>query len=390
MIPQILRLAGLTILLVAGPGLKAQELKTFSLEAMPLSDAITEFAEQADIAVSVNPSLISGKRANALAGRMTVNAGLAILLGGTGLESSIEDGMLTVSQASGRFDERRTEGLIDLGRIVLKGELQERTLQESQTSAVVFLGDDLDEEFNVDIRDSIQRAANAGRSQQTAGGYAIRGVSSRGPGQTVSGSLLLDVNIDGASASVDEGGQRSTLPSTWDLEQIEILRGPQSTQRGKNALAGAIYIRSKDPEFYDEAKARVDFGSYNEFRQAFAGNYEFIDDKLAARISFENYSSDGAMEDLDGSEEDVGFRDSQTLRMKTRYAPSEKVDVILSHSIADSAIYGFGNGGQVQESEFPNRRVRGETINADLIETTTTSTNLRGSIEASTVCTLNR
>lgn len=49
-------------------------------------------------------------------------------------------------------------------------------------------------------------------------------------------------------------GQRYVDASPWDVEQIEVLRGPQSTTQGRNTMAGAIVVNTKDPTFDWEAR----------------------------------------------------------------------------------------------------------------------------------------
>lgn len=72
--------------------------------------------------------------------------------------------------------------------------------------------------------------------------------------------------------------------SLWDLEQVEILRGPQSTQQGRNALAGAILFRSKDPTFDPEYRIRLEAGSNSLKRVSYLVNQPLIDGKLALRF----------------------------------------------------------------------------------------------------------
>lgn len=76
-------------------------------------------------------------------------------------------------------------------------------------------------------------------------GFIIRGVSSEG---LVPGSApLATLYIDGVQQTVR--GARRGARGLFDVEQVEVYRGPQSTLSGRAAMAGAIYIKTKDPTF---------------------------------------------------------------------------------------------------------------------------------------------
>ncbi len=66
----------------------------------------------------------------------------------------------------------------------------------------------------------------------------------------------LNLSIDGRSATYNEFAFGTQ--SLWDMQQVEVLRGPQSHVRGQNAVAGAVVMRSKDPT--DEMGRRAALG----------------------------------------------------------------------------------------------------------------------------------
>lgn len=82
-----------------------------------------------------------------------------------------------------------------------------------------------------------------------------------------------------------------------DLDQIEVLRGPQGTLYGKNTTAGAISITSRKPSFTSGGTFEVSYGNYG-YIQAKASVTGALSKKLAARFSFSGTQRDGLIENV--------------------------------------------------------------------------------------------
>ena len=84
----------------------------------------------------------------------------------------------------------------------------------------------------------------------------------------------------------------------FDLERVEVLRGPQGTLWGKNTTGGAVSVVSKKPSFNADAKdnyVKVDYGSYNDrIVQGGIGGV-ILDERLAGRVSFYQQDQDGRL-----------------------------------------------------------------------------------------------
>ncbi|MEM9158113.1 MAG: TonB-dependent receptor [Verrucomicrobiota bacterium] len=310
----------------------------FNIPSQSLVDALTAFGIQSGMQVSVDAALVSGKRSGAASGRLSPNAALALILEPADLSFRISRGK-TVFITKPR--------VVELKSITVTGELLERDLQETQTSVSLVPGVELDRSIDKDLFDLIDRLPNI--TQEGGGfGFVIRGISTGGPGG--GSAQAISVQVDGAA--IPFGQSLHTGPvSTWDLEQVEILRGPQSTQQGPNALAGAIIMRSHDPVFKEEYKFRADYGSFDESRIAFAAN-KALNDQWAFRVSYEDYRSDGDIKN-EFSGEDNAQESLETARLKLRYQPSEKLDIILGHNYSDNRQASQG----VNQELFPAQRV---------------------------------
>ncbi|MEH0198905.1 TonB-dependent receptor [Caulobacter sp. CCNWLY153] len=113
-----------------------------------------------------------------------------------------------------------------------------------------------------------------------------------------------------------------------DIQQIEVLRGPQGTLFGKNTTAGALNITTRDATQEFEADVEASYGSLNfrQFKATAAG--PIIKDKLAARLSFVGTWRDG---DLYNPKSNTyqNARASTGYRGQLKFTPNEKLTVKL-------------------------------------------------------------
>lgn len=113
-----------------------------------------------------------------------------------------------------------------------------------------------------------------------------------------------------------------------DIEQVEVLRGPQGTLFGKNTTAGAFNITTRAPSFQPGASFETSYGNLN-YIQAKASVTGPLSKKLAARVSFSGTQRDGTIYNLKtlkptNTLNNVGYR-AQLL-----YTPSEKVSITVA------------------------------------------------------------
>ncbi|WP_422368571.1 TonB-dependent receptor domain-containing protein [Pelagibius sp.] len=321
-------------LAVSAAQLAQAEAISVDIPSQPLSDALRALSRQTGLQFFAGSELTQGLTAPAVSGRMSADDALRRLLEGSGLTYRYSGSDVVALERNRVIAEN---GPIRLDPIIVEGELLTRTLQDTQTSAVVIRGEELEQRSDPDIFTVIERTpgvnAAAGNSD-----IAIRGIPSfgfaagRGNGQAVS------TIVDGASLS-NVSAVNSRIPhSTWDLEQIEILRGPQSTQTGRNALAGSVNIQSKDPTFEYEAKARGELANLNTQGGALAVNVPLVEDVLAVRVSGDYERTDGFIENSTLGIDDAGDRENTTLRATVRLQPTEEFTATLKYFHIDSKL----------------------------------------------------
>lgn len=170
--------------------------------------------------------------------------------------------------------------------VIVTGQKFDRSLQDTPSSVAVAGSQSIEQHNITDFGDFMAETANT--HSTVSGGFSIRGID----GFNVSGggnSYLATVYVDGAALP-----QRMIYSgfSSWDVNQIEILRGPQSTLQGRNSLAGSVIMATQAPSQQWQGKYRLQAGENNERQAAFAVGGGLFD-ALSFRLSAEVTETDG-------------------------------------------------------------------------------------------------
>ena len=213
-----------------------------------------------------------------------------------------------------------------LDTVIVTGQKLERSLQDTKDSVVVLTNEDLETRNLTQLNDVIQQTPGISGDQF---GFRIRGVrSSDGAIQPNRGDLA-SVVIDGVTTS---GWVKSgAVGQLWDVSQVEVLRGPQSTNLGRNALAGAIIVNTNDPVYANEGKIRLGFGNYGQQEYKGVANINLIDGVSALRLSAEQSQTDGYIDNITRDEKDYGGSENSVYRLKWLLQPSDDLKMVLSY-----------------------------------------------------------
>ncbi|WP_434291012.1 TonB-dependent receptor [Celeribacter sp. SCSIO 80788] len=267
--------------------------------------------------------------------------------------------------------------VLQLEPIIVTGEKVERDLKDTASSVVVVSGDSLQEKASNDVTETVSEIPNV---LNTGSGQSptIRGQDTQGPNTSAyaffGGTVpRTTINTDGAAQdyfSLNYGGA-----STWDVESIEVFRGPQTTSQGANSIAGAIIVNTNDPTFYEEGRAQLQFGSNNMKRASVAYSAPISDD-LAARIAIDYSSRDNSV-DYNGSNFSESVTDldyeSKTVRAKLLWQPAEIAGFEAKLTYAHSS----SNRPQIEEvfepyfdlenpaDSYPSWKIESDSLIAD-------------------------
>ncbi|AQG78750.1 TonB-dependent receptor [Spirosoma montaniterrae] len=124
-----------------------------------------------------------------------------------------------------------------------------------------------------------------------------------------------------------------------DIEQVEVLRGPQGTLFGKNTTAGAFNITTRAASFVPGATFEVSYGNYN-FVQAKASITGPITQKLAARASFSGTQRNGLLTNI-RTNQSVNTLNNLGFRGQLLYTPSDNVRLTLIGDYTDQQPNGY-------------------------------------------------
>lgn len=182
-------------------------------------------------------------------------------------------------------------GATVLEAITVTGEKVSRDIKSTASSVSIKTSREIDREKtgNATVSEVIADVPNVVYSD-TVSAPVIRGQDSQGP-LTGQGSFWggtvprATINLDGHYLNYNEFYFGAT--SVWDLDSIEVFRGPQTTSQGANAIAGAIIVNTKDPTFTPEAAYQAEIGNYNTKRASIALSGPILEDQLAARLAID-------------------------------------------------------------------------------------------------------
>ncbi|WP_350306799.1 TonB-dependent receptor [Photorhabdus viridis] len=179
--------------------------------------------------------------------------------------------------------------------LVVTGEKVNRSIYDSGSSVEVYNLRKMKSIPNPDVNMLLQMTPNVVDNGISNALPAVRGVDGSGPSQGgmafISGTRpRINVSIDGRSFTYNElafGTQ-----SLWDIESVEVFRDPQSYIQGRNAIAGAVIIKSLDPTFYWESAIKSGFANQGYQQVAAMASGPLIDDQLAFRLSVDRQNRD--------------------------------------------------------------------------------------------------
>jgi iron complex outermembrane receptor protein len=212
-----------------------------------------------------------------------------------------------------------------------------------------------------------QGAFNIKQVVQQLPSLNIQGISGRNQTITIRG---IGTNAGGTNDGLEQGvglyvdgvyrpRTGSVITDLFDVESIQLLRGPQGTLFGKNTVAGALDIRTREPVFATELRGEFSYGN-NNYLRAQASVNSTIGSNIAFRISYLRTQRDGIIYNTK-YRENWDNLDNHAARLDVLYKPSDdfKIRLIADYSIQKGDV-GFQSVAQVLPTTLANgTQVRG-------------------------------
>ncbi|MEM1176223.1 MAG: TonB-dependent receptor [Pseudomonadota bacterium] len=209
--------------------------------------------------------------------------------------------------------------------LVVYGQKIERTLQETAESVAVFTNKTLVDRNLYNLSDVYLQTPGVSGDQF---GFRIRGVRNSDGASLPNRADLASVILDGVYAT---GWVKSSgAGQLWDVEQVEVFRGPQSSNLGRNALAGAVVVNTVDPQFETGGSLLLGAGEYDMAEAKGVLNLNLVDGVTAIRLSAESTETDGFSDNITRGEDDYAGSSNRVFRFKWLYEPSEDLRAVLS------------------------------------------------------------
>ena len=223
-----------------------------------------------------------------------------------------------------------------LEEIIVTAQKRSESMQEVAVSITAFSGDTLNA---MNVRNSGQLAEITPnltiQSDRPGQSFpAIRGIGTpiKGPGVDQGVAIYLDgVQVDSSGAN---------LLSVMDLQQIEVLKGPQGTLYGRNAVGGVINMVSRKPEDTFQGYIKGGVGNYGAWETGASIEGPLIENTLSGRLSGIILENDAYFKNRTPGVDDNGASEDVTVRGTLLYTPTDNLEITFSADYSETKTSG--------------------------------------------------
>ncbi len=213
----------------------------------------------------------------------------------------------------------------EVEEVVVTATKQEKSVQDIPVSIEAFTAEDIDKNMVEDFSDLAEVVPGliVDKAIGTGASYSMRGVGSFGVGAAVVNSLVTSINghAVGSSALTDTGFH--------DLERIEVLKGPQGTLSGRNAVQGLVNLVTARPTGELEGKVEVTLGNFNSERVNMVLNAP-LSESVSMRLATATFVRDGVIDNIHTGN-DIDDRNSMAGRLSLDFDVNEDTQIEFTY-----------------------------------------------------------
>lgn len=336
---------GAALAALAPAGQSLAEARSFNIASQPAANAIPAFARQAGVQIIVPSSTLRGVRTPAITGSQDTRQALRRLIAGTGLEVASDNGstiVLRVAQRPAAARQARpaaqqapvtprrrptapppqaqseAEPLATLDDVVVTARRMEERIIDVPVAVSAFSAQQLDDRKIEGGSELLRVVPNVSFSKDnfTSYNFSIRGIGSKVLATTADPGVAVSFNNTALLRN------RLFEQEYFDVERLEVLRGPQGTLYGRNATAGVINMLPNLPELEQfSMDAQWEVGNHESRRAKGMINIP-IGDTLAVRFAAAATQRDGF--DYNAvTQQNVNGRDLWGARLGVLWEPAE-------------------------------------------------------------------
>jgi len=215
-----------------------------------------------------------------------------------------------------------------LGEIVVTAQRRSESLQRVPLAVTAFNQAQIEQRGitqALDLSGQVPNLKIGVESFRNSVEISLRGITSRN--NTENGDPAVAFHVDGVYVPRPE----NLVALLYDLNRIEVLRGPQGTLYGRNAVAGTINVISNRPDpGSTSARFDIGFGNYDLFEARGVANLPLVKDRLAVRASFLRISRDGYFDNLGSVRDNYSNADQFGARLGTLWNITDRLNWFLT------------------------------------------------------------
>ncbi|HEX6859578.1 MAG TPA: TonB-dependent receptor [Caulobacteraceae bacterium] len=315
--------AAISLLAAAAPAYAEAQTVEFNIPAQSLSEALDSFAAQSRQPILVAPEITRGKATRGVTGAVDTPTALAQLLEGTGLTWRVSGKTYLIESASPQSGSAAGGGA-EVEALIVTAQKREEDIQDVPIAMSAFTQEQLERSQVAGGPDLMTQVPNMTFTKTNFTGYSIqiRGIGTQAISATTDNAVAVAFN------NTPFIRNRFFEQEFYDLQRVEVLRGPQGTLYGRNATAGVVNLISQKPKFTYEAKISADVANYSSSRLEGMINVPLVEDKVALRIAGAWTKRDGFVtNEITGNP--IDGRDLWSTRASLRFTPNDRLDANL-------------------------------------------------------------